>query len=150
MSPKQWGGPIWTLYHVLAEKIKEEHYPSTYREIFSQIYQISCLLPCNECSAHAKLFLSKINVENLKTKTDLINMLYVFHNSVNTRTQAKMYKYEDLEKYKNINIVSAFNNFSKNFNTDGNMKLITENFHRKQFLINFKKWLMQNISKFMI
>ena len=150
MSPKQWGGPIWTLYHVLAEKIKEEHYSTTYREIFSQIYQISSLLPCNECSTHAKHFLSKINVENLKTKTDLINMLYVFHNSVNSRTQSKMFKYEDLEKYKTLHIISTFNNFSKVFNTNGNMKLITENFHRKQFLINFKKWLMQNISKFTV
>ena len=113
MSPKQWGGPIWTLFHVLAEKIKENRYPIIYRELFSQIYQICSLLPCNECSGHAKLFLSKIKVENLKTKTDLINMLYVFHNSVNKRTQ-----------------VSPFN------------------FHRKQFLTNFKKWLMQNISNF--
>jgi hypothetical protein len=148
MSPKEWGEPVWTLYHVLAEKIKEDQYPLIYRELFSQIYQISSLLPCNECSGHAKLFLSKINVEQLKTKADLINMLYVFHNSVNVRTQAKLFKYEDLIKYKNINIISAFNNFSKKFNTNGNMQLITENFHRKQFLNNFKKWLMQHITKF--
>ena len=150
MSPKQWGGPTWTLFHVLAEKIKEEEYSALYRELFSQIYQISCLLPCPECSGHAKLFLSKINVENLKTKTDLINMLYVFHNTVNARTHSKPFKYEELAKYKSINIISAFNNFSRNFNTNGNMKLITDNFHRKQFLINFRKWIMTSVTKFNI
>ena len=150
MSPKQWGGPTWTLFHVLAEKIKEEEYSSLYRELFSQIYQISSLLPCNECSGHAKLFLSKIKVDNLKTKNDMINMLYVFHNSVNARTQSKLFKYDELTKYKTMNIISAFNTFSRNFNTNGNMKLITENFHRKQFLINFRKWLMTNITKFII
>jgi hypothetical protein len=149
MSPKQWGGPTWSLFHVLAEKIKEEHYPSLYKEIFSQIYQICCLLPCPECAGHAKLFLSKINVENLKTKKDLINMLYVFHNSVNTRTQSPLFKYENLSNYSKTNIISAFNHFSKNFNTNGNMKLITDNFHRKQYLISFRKWIMLNVSKFM-
>ena len=150
MTTKQWGPAVWTLYHVLAEKIKDDVYPKIYIELFSQIYQIASLLPCNECSGHAKLFLSKIKVENLKTKQDLINMLYVFHYSVNSRTETPLFKYENLAQYKSINIITAFNNFSNKFNTDGNMQLITENFHRKQFLINFKRWLMQNVSNFML
>ena len=148
MSPKQWGKPIWHLFHVLAEKIKEDKYSVLYRELFSQIYQISSLQPCNDCATHAKHFLSKIKVDNLKTKNDLQNMLFVFHNSVNTRTKSPLFKYEKLEMYKSMNIIMAFNDFSKNFHTNGNMNLITENFHRKQFLINFRKWLMQNISNF--
>jgi hypothetical protein len=148
MSPKQWGRPVWHLFHVLAEKIKEEKYPILFRELFSNIYQISSILPCNDCATHAKHFLSKIKVENLKTKKDFQNMLYVFHNSVNSRIKNPPFKYENLEEYKSMNIISTFNEFSKNFHTNGNMNLITENFHRKQFLINFRKWLMQNIPNF--
>ena len=149
MSPKQWGKPVWYLYHTLAEKIKEDKYPLLYSQLFSHVYQIASLLPCNECAAHAKLFLSKIKVENLKTKKDFQSMLFVFHNSVNSRTKAAPFKYDQLEnQYKSMNVIQVFNDFSKNFHTNGNMNLITENFHRKQYLINFKKWMMQNISNF--
>jgi hypothetical protein len=78
----------------------------------------------------------------------LQNLLFVFHNSVNGRTQAPLFKHENLNIYKSMNIIHVFNEFSKNFHTNGNMNLITENFHRKQYLINFKKWMMQNISNF--
>ena len=99
MSPKQWGKPIWHLFHVLAEKIKEEKYPLLYRELFSQVYQISSLLPCNECATHAKHFLSKIKVDNLKTKKDFQSMLFVFHNSVNNRTKSPLFKYENFYRF---------------------------------------------------
>ena len=75
-------------------------------------------------------------------------MLYVFHNTVNNRVNSPQFKYENLEGYKSMNIITVFNDFSKNFHTNGNMNLIKENFHRKQFLINFRKWLMQNIPNF--
>ena len=75
-------------------------------------------------------------------------MLYVFHNAVNTRKKLTQYKYEHLEGYKYKNIIQVFNNFSKNFTSNGNMKLLADNFHRRQLLSGFKKWLMINISNF--
>ena len=148
MSPKQWGRPVWHLFHVLAEKIKEEKYPVLFRELFSNIYQISSILPCNDCANHAKHFLSKIKVDNLKTKKDFQNMLYVFHNTVNNRVNSPQFKYENLEGYKSMNIITVFNDFSKNFHTNGNMNLITESFHRSRLLQTLRIWLMSNLSKF--
>ena len=148
MSPNQWGPPTWRLFHIMAEKIKEDKYPIIGMQLYSHIVQICYQLPCPECAEHAKLFLSKINANNLKTKHDLKNMLYVFHNAVNNRKKMPFYKYEDLEIYKNKNIIQAFNDFSKNFTSNGNMKLLADNFQRRQMLSTFKKWIMQNVSNF--
>ena len=147
-QPTVWGPPIWTLFHTLIEKLKEEHFKEIYMNLFNFIKQICKYLPCPDCSQHATSFLSKVKPEHISNKNDFKNMLFVFHNSVNNRTKSPLFKYENLETYKSMNIIIAFNEFSKNFHTNGNMNLITENFHRKQFLINFKKWLMQNISNF--
>ena len=149
MSPNQWGPPTWNLFHTLAEKIKEDQYPIIGLQLYYQIMQICHQLPCPECSDHAKLFLSKINTNNLKPKNELKNMLYVFHNNVNGRKNNPQYKYENLEIYKSKNIINVFNEFSKNFTSNGNMKLLADNFQRRQMLIAFKKWLMKNIYSFM-
>jgi len=149
MSPNYWGPPTWKLLHTLAAKVKEDGYPLISQQLYNYIVQICHNLPCPECSAHAKLFLSKINSQNLKTKNDLKNALYVFHNAVSTRKGSRLFKYEELDStYENVNIIIAFNDFSKNFNTNGNMKFISDNFHRQQLLTVFKKWIMQNISYF--
>lgn len=149
MSPNYWGPPTWKLLHTLAAKVKEDKYPLISQQLYNYIVQICHNLPCPECSSHAKLFLSKINSQNLKTKHDLKNMLYVFHNAVSTRKGSPLFKYEQLDSnYQNVNLIIAFNDFSKNFNTNGNMKFISDNFHRQQLLMVFKKWIMQNIACF--
>lgn len=148
MSPNYWGPPTWNFFHTLAAKVKEDKYPLIYQQLYSYIVQICHNLPCPECSSHAKLFLSKVDGKNLKTKADLQNMLYVFHNAVNVRKSNKLFKYEDLGLYNNKNIIITFNEFSKNFNTNGNMNFISDNFHRSQLLAVFKKWVMTNINCF--
>ena len=148
MSPSQWGPSIWTLFHTLIEKSKEESYAIIGSHLYSFIYQICMSLPCDVCTQHAKNFLSKVNVSQLKTKTDLKNLIYVFHNAVNSRKRMPLYKYTDLEIYKTKNVIHTFNEFARNYHTNGNMKLISENFHRKLILSNMKKWLMQHILYF--
>ena len=150
MSPNNWGPPTWNLFHTLAATVKEDKYPIISSQLYGFISQICHNLPCPECSSHAKLFLSKINSANLKTKSDFKNMLYVFHNAVNKRKVKQMYKYESLDVYNSKNIILMFNDFAKHFNTNGNMKFISDNFHRKQLLLSLKKWLMQNVSHFEI
>ena len=150
MSPSHWGPPTWILFHTLASKLKEDKFQEIGLQLFAHISQICHQLPCPECASHAKLFLSKVNVSDLKDKNSLINLLYVFHNAVNTRKSKTLHKYEDINNYASHNIIITFNNFSKNFTSNGNMRLLADNFHRKQFLGSFKKWLMQHISCFNI
>jgi len=148
MSPNQWGPPVWTLFHTLIEKSKEESYSIIGSQLYGFIHQICTSLPCDDCSQHAKRFLSKVAVSQIKTKNDLKNLIYVFHNAVNNRKQKPLFKYSDLEIFKTKNVIHVFNEFARNYHTNGNMKLISDNFHRKLILSNMKKWLMQNIQHF--
>jgi hypothetical protein len=148
MSPSQWGPPTWVFMHTLAEKVKEDSFPVIGQQIISNIINISYNLPCPDCSDHSKIFWGKVKIDNVKTKQDFINLLFVFHNSVNKRKKQYMFKYESLQYYKSKNMVETFNNFSRNFNTKGNMKLLTESFHRNRLLTYLRSWVIANIIHF--
>jgi hypothetical protein len=112
------------------------------------LIQICNNLPCPECAQHAKEFWSKVKTANIKTKDDLINLLFVFHNMVNKRKQYNPFKYENIKYYETRNIIETYNTFSRNFNTRGNMNLINESFHRNMMITKLRTWLMSNISHF--
>jgi len=148
MSPSAWGPSTWIFMHTLAEKIKESSFPSIAPKLILVLIQICNNLPCPECSQHAREFWSKVKTVNIKSKTDLINLLFVFHNMVNKRKRLNAFKYENLEIYKTRNVVDTYNLFSRNFNTKGNMNLINESFHRNMMLASLRRWLMANIIHF--
>ena len=150
MSPSQWGPPTWIFFHTLAAKIKDDHFETIGPQVIRNIIAICGLLPCPECSVHAKQFWSKVNINKVSTKEDLINLLYVFHNTVNKRKNNRPFQYVDLQYYKTLNLIETFNNFTKNFHTRGNMNLINEAFHRSRLLGSLKNWLMSNIGQFNI
>ena len=111
MNINFWGPACWALFHTLAEKIKEDHFPIIGQQLYAQIKLLCQNLPCQDCSNHAKQFLSKVNPANLKTKNDLKNLLYVFHNQVNMRKQKASSRYEELEIYKHKSLILVYNNF---------------------------------------
>lgn len=148
MSQSYWGPSTWTFMHTLASKIKETSFPSFGKNLIMILIQICNNLPCPECAQHAKQFWSKVKIENIKTKNDLVDLLFVFHNMVNKRKNLKPFKYENLEYYKTRNIVETYNTFSRNFHTHGNMNLINESFHRTRLLGQLRVWLMNGLSHF--
>ena len=51
MSPEQWGPPVWTLFHTLAQKIR----PDRFSKIrFELVQQIVC--GCNSSPAYFDVF----------------------------------------------------------------------------------------------
>lgn len=149
MSPETWGPPTWTLFHTLAEKIHEDTFQILGPQLFYHIKKICSNLPCPECSQHASTFLEKINFNGIKSKVDFKNMLCFFHNTVNYRKKKPVFDVTGLEKYKEYNIINVYNKFVSVYHTRGNMKLIADSFQRKLILVDFKKWLMQNIQSFL-
>jgi hypothetical protein len=148
MSPSYWGPSTWVFMHTVAAKIKEDSFPVIGPNLILVLIQISNNLPCPDCAKHAKEFWSKVKVTNIKSKTDLINLLFVFHNMVNKRRNVKGFKYENLKYYETKNVIETYNIFSRNFNTRGNMNLINESFHRNMMIASLKKWIMANIIHF--
>ena len=149
MSPPEvWGPPIWTLFHVLAEKINERAYPFYAGQLFSVIKNICSALPCPECTSDASIFLGKIKIQDLKTKVDFKNMVYFFHNYVNAKKRKRLYNYSNLEIYKKYNIIKVFNSFISIYHTRGNMKLLAESFQRQNIIKNLRAWFSKNIMAF--
>jgi hypothetical protein len=134
--------------HTLVSKIKETSFPIIGEKLIIILLQICNNLPCPDCVMHQKEFWSKVKTANIKSKTDLINLIFVFHNMVNKRRKIQPFKYDNLEIYNSKNIIDTYNIFSRNFNTRGNMNLINESFHRNRMLASLRTWLMTNINHF--
>ena len=149
MSPNQWGPPTWTLFHTIAEKMNEEAFPVLMPQFIFFLKRICSVLPCPECSQHATQFWKNINVAGIKTKTDMKNMLFLFHNIVNKRKGKPLFVNDTLsELYKHQNIINVFNKFVAVYQTKGNMQLLADSFQRKLLLVPFRQWVMSNIKHF--
>jgi len=149
MSPNQWGPPTWTLFHTIAEKMNEEAFPVLMPQFIFFLKRICSVLPCPECSQHATQFWKNINVAGIKTKTDLKNMLFLFHNIVNKRKGKPLFINDSInDLYKDQNIINVFNQFVAVYQTKGNMQLLADSFQRKLLLVPFKQWVMSNIQHF--
>ena len=148
-SPEVWGPATWTLFHVLAEKVNENIYPRIAGQLFYIIKRICSALPCPECAQDATQFLAKVQVQDLKTKNDLKNLIYVFHNYVNVKKRKPLFKYVNLEVYKRYNIVSVFNRFISFYHTKGNMQLLAESFQRQLIVRTVREWFSRNFCFFM-
>jgi hypothetical protein len=144
-----WGPATWTLFHVLAEKVNEHIYPRIAGQLFDVIKRICTALPCPECAQDATQFLAKVKLQELKSKNDFKNLIYVFHNYVNVKKRKPLFKYVNLEVYKRYNIVSVFNRFISFYHTKGNMRLLAESFQRQLIVKNVREWFSRNICFFM-
>ena len=143
-----WGPSTWIFFHTIAEKIKEESFPVVGVQLFSFIKRICHFLPCPDCTGHAKKFLGTITPNSFKTKENLINYLYIFHNNVNIRKNKPQYSTTDLKKYESSDLINTYNTFVKVYNTKGDLRMLTDTFHRTRLLTEFRQWLMTNIRHF--
>jgi hypothetical protein len=144
MSINNWGPAIWLLFHTIVEKIKQPDDVRMSRELFYQIKNICKHLPCPDCAIHATNFLANVNINKINSKMDLKDILYIFHNSVNTRKNKVLFSVNELDTYKNMNLSFVINNFIMNYSTHGNMKLIMDAFQRKLIITQFYNWLVKN------
>ena len=146
--PEIWGPATWTLFHCLAEKVNEHMYPRIAGQLFDIIKRLCSALPCPECAQDATIFLRKIKINELRSKNDFKNMVYMFHNYVNAKKRKPLYKYSDLEIYKKYNIVFVFNRFISVYHTKGNMRLLAESFQRLLIIRTVREWFRRNVCFF--
>lgn len=147
--PEVWGPPIWTLFHTLIEKVKDDEFQNIYIELFNNIKSICSYLPCPDCSLHAKQFLNTVKIQTISTKKDFKDMLYVFHNSVNKRKKKELFNYSQLSEYENKNIKNCYNEFMKVYNIrERNIKLLADSFQRQRIIKSFNNWLFINNNSF--
>ena len=146
----EWGPPIWTFFHTLAEKIKPEHYQRKSRELFDIIFLICKNLPCPICTDHATKYLKKINPLSLKTKDDMKLMLFQFHNEVNKRKQYPVFSLSELDsKYARANTIEVMNHFILSYSKKSrNLQLIAIEMGKTAALKQTRQWLHNNLDIF--
>ena len=148
----KWGEPIWTLFHTMAQKIDPKEFSRLRIEIIDLIRTVCNSLPCPDCTAHAAQYVSQVNWANIKTKEDLANMLYIFHNSVNQRKGFPMFPRDKLEStYGPKNMIDVSRDFMYHYedrNSRGPNSAIATKFHRLRVADELKKWFNQNIQYF--
>jgi hypothetical protein len=103
-TKKVWGNACWLLFHAMAVNLKDEHHEMA-QSILNLIVHICKNLPCPDCSRHSIEILRKINRQNIKTKSDLVTVIFEFHNIVNERTQKKQFTKEEHDNlYKQVHL----------------------------------------------
>jgi len=149
MSLSKWGPPIWTFFHVLSEKLKEDCFDSEKSNILNFIVQICKTLPCPTCSAHASDILRRLQFENIRNKQDLKNVVFLFHNIVNKNKNKTLFNYTDLDtQYAPYKLLDTYNNFISVYQTRGNLSLLSDSFQRTQIIGKLKTWIQTHINSF--
>ena len=145
-----WGEPIWFLFHTLAQKVKNESFPFIKDSLLKNIYSICSFLPCPACANHAVEYLNKINFSTIQNKEDLINMLYVFHNEINKRKNISVFNFSEVEKkYSTAITINILKNFMHTFEKrNKSIRMISNEYHKKNYIVELKNWLNANINCF--
>ena len=129
-----WGPYTWAFLHIMAEKIKDEHFNKCKNDIINIIIALFSHLPCDYCAEHAHNVISYINERNIVSKDKLKMFLFNFHNEVSKRTKAtKIQDKTILEKYKSGNIKNSAEMLYKVFHTNDREHMMNE-FARTQML----------------
>jgi hypothetical protein len=149
MRKKDWGNAVWFLFHTLAEKIKPE-YPAEIPVLLEHIISICNHLPCPDCKQHAVATLARINKTMIAaSRENLIDFVWSFHNSVNSRTKAPLYPKEALDRYKTAKTQAIIQNFIKVMSaTSNNEKTMLHGFHRTLYIKKFVDYVKMNMHKY--
>jgi hypothetical protein len=145
-----WGEPTWFLFHTLAQKVKEDTFPEIRGELLTIIQSICNNLPCPDCANHATQYMNSINTNLIKTKKDLINMLFQFHNIVNAKKGFPQFSYSDLEsKYSSAITVPIIKHFMQHFDKQSySGRIGINNFHKSRLVSDLKVFFSTKLSYF--
>lgn len=148
-APEVWGPTTWTLFHTLAEHLREDAFHVLGNQLFQKIVMICSALPCPQCTEDATTTLRKVKPHDIDTKKKLIDTLYLFHNYVNAKKNKPLFDYSRVSSmYRDKNVTNVFLYFAGNYHTKGNMRLMTDSFRRDSVLKDVQAWLKQNFTAF--
>ena len=150
-KPKmKWGEPVWFLFHTLAEKVKQDQFPTLKEGIMNIIRSICNSLPCPICAEHATKYMKGIQDNSIRTKEDLKLMLFNFHNEINKRKGYDMFPLNELAlKYKKAVTIKVINYFITTYKEKSrNIQMIATEMNRDRVIRNIRQWLNVNLNHF--
>jgi hypothetical protein len=146
----KWGKPIWTFFHTMAQKMRGEYFHLIIGDFMRIITSICSVLPCPVCSKHAMEYIRASNVNNIRTKEQLIDFFHAFHNSVNQRKGYPFFPRESVvAEYAGKNTYYVIHEFMYHFeDKQRTTKIIVDDFLRRRIVPQVKAWINTNIQCF--
>jgi hypothetical protein len=143
-----WGEPTWFFLHTIAHKVRD--FNAVRVQLLGIIYQVCTNLPCPMCSQHAKTYLDSINFNTIQTREQLKQMLFTFHNVVNTRKGYSLFSSNELDaKYALAVTRNIFSNFIGHFkDSHRSPGMIADDLFRSRLALNFIAWFNTNRMQF--
>ena len=150
LTKEKWGNATWYLFHTLAFKLNNNDNQELFNEFIGFIKIMCHELPCPECSYHAKTYINKNNIHNLKTKDELIKYLNEFHNEVNRNLGKPTMSIEECnELYRRANTLNIVHNYINTMRlSTGNTLNMMNDFARRNTTSNFIEFMNKNIIHF--
>jgi hypothetical protein len=145
----KWGPHIWTYFHTMSQKVKPEYFHIVKSDLINFTIKICNTLPCPICSQHASEYMRSINFNNIRSKEDLIQLFYVFHNVVNARKNYEFFRQDQLSMYEYANTVAVIKNFFVAYEDKTRaFKLMADDMSRAKIAGELKVWLNANLRYF--
>ena len=145
---KRWGTPTWYFFHTFAEKITENLFKNNRQECLQLLHSICSSLPCPYCKEHAIDYLLKHKFMEIKTKGELKNFFFNFHNEVNKRKKLNVQNLTILDKYKNASMINMYLYFKQEFFKTYYLANHFSGWIRNMLLEKVVKFFKKNISQF--
>lgn len=142
-----WGPPTWTFLHTFADKISDDFFQANNITIINMIFNLFHCLPCPICSKHANNYIKNINIKNIKTKPQLIDFLFNFHNNVNSKLSKPTYNKNDLQIYSSYSLYSVFNQFNYYIQRVRGHDFFNDTYKR-DCAFSFRQFIQNNSSHF--
>lgn len=140
-----WGMITWYMFHVIAEKIRDEFFMFARQSMIDFVVQISNNLPCPVCAQHAKQHLARVNFSQIQTKEQFKYFIFAFHNRVNADLGKPLQSLDVLERYKNANIDKIIQMFVHVHNHESFSNKMMMRKHMKNHNIkHFINWFTTN------
>jgi hypothetical protein len=150
-SRMRWGKPVWTFFHVLIDRIKDESFLEMKSGLVIYLRKICSMLPCPTCSTHATQYLSNIQFDRIETKQEMKYFMFTFHNYVNKRKGVPLAIAEEiLPQYETYPFVSVYNNFVTVYlekSTNG-FKLNTDTIQKQMLVRQINSFIQSNLHCF--
>jgi len=145
MPISDWGPKVWKFLHTFINHMNEDFFQKEKKSVCKYLFQIVRNLPCPHCSLHAKQYTKRVTHANFKTKKDLEEYFFTFHNNVNKRLQKSEYKKEQLVEYNDVDLYNAFIHFSHIYlNNPFNRSRLHLSHARRVLTYSMKKYFIEH------
>uniref|UniRef100_A0A6C0KX96 thiol oxidase n=1 Tax=viral metagenome TaxID=1070528 RepID=A0A6C0KX96_9ZZZZ len=107
MSPSEWGPKVWYLLHRVAFFSNRTDIPGAWKNV---IQQLSMTMPCSLCRTHMQTYCKQVplgfpsGASGAVIRDTIVNWLFHFHNSVNSRKGVDSFDYEFLRPFYGLGI----------------------------------------------